>query len=782
MRLLIVLCLVATSFFVFAQKHTISGYIKDVSNGESLIGASVFNIKSQQGTTTNNYGFYSITQPIDSIYLRVSYVGYETSTIKFFLRRDTTINVELSSGTQLKEVEIMGSAEEIQESTQMSSIDVPIEQIKAMPALLGEVDVLKVLQLLPGVNGGTEGSSGLYVRGGGPDQNLILLDGVPVYNASHLFGFFSVFNADAINHVELIKGGFPARYGGRLSSVIDINMKEGNLKQFKGEGSIGLIASRLTLEGPIRKNKSSFIISGRRTYADLLARPFMNKDAVGGYYFYDLNFKVNHKFNDKNRIFVSTYLGDDKAFAETRETYNIRNDQNQIEKRQFLEHRFDLGWGNRTTALRWNTALSNKLFCNVTATYSRYQFSTIGEEFEKMLSASDTVRSHGKFDYHSTIRDYALKMDFDYLPLPNHYIRFGGQAIDHLFTAGVLSVFQTDEIDTTVGPSPIRGKEYFAYLEDDFKVSDRLKLNVGVHASGFYVQDNFYHSIQPRFSARYLLSNDISLKASYAQMTQFIHLLTNAGLGLPTDLWVPVTPSNGPEKSWLSAVGAAYNVNKVYELSIEGYYKKMSGLIEYKDGASYLNVESDWQSKVETGEGTSYGAEVFLQKKQGRLNGWIGYTLSKTDRTFEDINNGKTFPFKYDRRHDVEIATTYELRPNKNFSLTWVYGTGNAVTIPQSSYLQNANDDDYDYGYESNRYFNDRNSYRMRAYHRLDLSYTTTKKKKWGERSWSFGVYNGYSRRNPFFIDLETDGKGRKRFVQYTLFPIIPSIAYRFKF
>jgi outer membrane receptor for ferrienterochelin and colicin len=779
-----ILCLfLLSSFFASAQKHTISGYVKDRNSGESLIGASVFSLKNQQGTTTNSYGFFSVTQSKDSIHLRASYVGYESITIKFLLRADTTINIELTSGTNLREIEITGTAEDrIQESTQMSAIEIPIEQIKAMPAFLGEVDVFKVLQLLPGVQSGAEGTSGLYVRGGGPDQNLILLDGVPVYNASHLFGFFSVFNADAMNHVELIKGGFPARYGGRLSSVIDINMKEGNTKQIKGEGAIGIVASRFTLEGPIGK-KTSFIISGRRTYIDLLARPLIKKasdgESVAGYYFYDLNAKINHTLNSKNKIYLSAYAGDDKFYAQNKFTYN-----NEFESGTEMDEG-GLKWGNITTAFRWNRVINNKLFSNITATYSRYRFSVFSDLQSSHVDkvADKTTREHFNILYTSGIRDFALKADFDFLPTPDHFIKFGIQAIEHFFTPGVLSFSETDQIAITVGNNPLHAKEFFIYGEDDFRVSDKLKINGGLHASGFLVNDKFYYSIQPRISARYLLTPDFSWKGSYARMTQYIHLLSNVGIGLPTDLWVPSTPTVGPEQSFLTATGAAYNLNNKFEISVEGYYKKMEGLIEYKEGASYLNVENSWETKVETGEGESYGAEFFLQKKTGKLTGWIGYTLSWTNRTFKNLNAGKTFPYKYDRRHDFEIATSYQVKPNKEFSMTWVYGTGNAVTLPQSTYPHSQEEGGpYFRGTSSITYYGERNSYRMRAYNRLDLSYTTTKKKKWGERSWVFGIYNVYSRRNPFYMDIVYDKSGNKKFAQYSVFPIIPSISYRFKF
>jgi hypothetical protein len=763
-----------------AQKFTINGSIKDHDSGEALIGASVYNIHTKQGTTANNYGFFSITQPKDSVYLSVSFVGYETRIIKFFLSKDTTIQVGLLNGTMLQEVVVKGSAEEkIQDRTRMSTIDVPIEQIKALPAFLGEVDVFKVLQLLPGVQAGSEGSSGLYVRGGGPDQNLILLDGVPVYNASHLFGFFSVFNADAINRVELVKGGFPARYGGRLSSVIDINMKEGNTKKMKGEGSVGIVASRLTIEGPIGKN-TSFIVSGRRTYIDALASPLIRKASHGnsrvGYYFYDLNAKINYRINDKNRIFLSAYTGTDKAYAHTKDDYNTTSSSTSERKD------LGLGWGNTTTALRWNAVITNKLFSNVTATYSRYKFLVSADSKTSITDTDTTKQDFYHTEYHSGIRDYALKIDLDYLPSPNHYVKFGAQVIQHRFSPGVLNYNNSQAQDITLNASIINTKEFFAYLEDDFLITEKLKINAGLHTSGFLVDDKFFKSLQPRISGRYLVSSQLSMKASYAQMAQYIHLLSNVGIGLPTDLWVPATRLAPPERSYISALGAAYNLNSKYEFSIEGYYKEMQSVIEYKDGANYLNVEGNWQTKIERGQGQSYGAEFFAQKKTGKISGWVGYTLSWTNRKFANLNYGRTFPYKYDRRHDIKIAVVYQMRKNRDFSLTWVYGSGAAVTLPQSVYSQHADPNQYYGDSENIKYYGSRNSYRMHAYHRLDLSYTATKQTKWGERSWSIAVYNLYSRKNPFFIDLASDKHGNKKFVQYSLFPIIPSIAYRFKF
>ncbi len=782
MKTLLLLILTLVLFQSHGQKFTISGSIRDKASGENLIGSTVFNSRTLQGTTTNTYGFYSITLPQDSVALRFSYVGYEAGSLEFFLSKDTTINIELASAAQLDEVVIRGTPDDrIQERTVMSTIDVPIEQIKSLPALMGEVDVLKVLQLLPGVQAGSEGSSGLYVRGGGADQNLILLDGVPLYNASHLFGFFSVFNADAINHVELIKGGFPARYGGRLSSVINVAMKEGDDKKFRAEGSIGLIASRLTVEGPIIKDRTSFIFSGRRTYIDVLASPLIknltNGEEQAGYYFYDLNGKVNHRINKSNRLFLSAYTGDDKAYARSKYSYTLASRSSES------RDNIGLGWGNLITALRWNSILSNKLFSNVTATYSRYRFYVSANSRESITDFDTTRTTFYHTEYNSGIRDFGIKADFDYIPSPKHYVKFGGQAIHHRFTPGVLSYRATEIADTTLGAQVTKAVEFFAYVEDDFLITEKLKVNAGLHLSGFSVENKFYSSVQPRLSARYLISPSLSWKVAYAQMTQYIHLLSNVGIGLPTDLWVPATAKIGPEQAFQSSSGLAYHWNDNFEISIEGYYKKMTGLVEYKEGANYLNIESDWQTKVETGTGNSYGGEFFIQKKKGKVSGWIGYTLSWTNRTFPNINGGKTFPYRYDRRHDLKTAVVYKWKDGKDFSFTWVYGSGAAVTLPQSSYSQSSFDQHpFHRGDQSIQYYGDRNSFRMRAYHRLDLNYTTTKKTKWGERSWSIGVYNAYSRRNPFFIDLTYDKAGSKKFVQYSLFPIIPSIAYRFKF
>jgi hypothetical protein len=788
MRLLLLILLLPT--FAYSQRTTISGYIRDSSTGESLIGAAIYHPSTRSGTTSNTHGFYSITLSGDSARLIYSYVGYQPQAFVIPLRRDSSINVHLINGNQLDEIIVSAAeAEDIHEVNRMSTVNVPVEQIKALPALLGEVDVLKVIQLMPGVKS-SEGSTGLYVRGGGPDQNLILLDGVPVYNASHLFGFFSVFNADAINKVELIKGGFPARYGGRLSSVIDINMKDGNMKEIHGEGSVGIIAAKVTAEGPIVKDKTSFLVSARRTYIDVLARPIIQAntdgDQVAGYYFYDLNVKLNHIINSRNRIYLSSYTGDDKAYAITKDQTpypgGVQRD---------VRGEFGLTWGNVITAFRWNRTITPKLFANTTASFSRYRFSVYEEVRRKLTDSTGTRNEDFGTAYRSGIRDWAVKIDFDYLPAPEHYVKFGANVIFHKFSPGV-STFRSDvEGDTTLGSRRIPANELAIYAEDDIRVTNRWKFNVGGHASAFYVDHTWYYSVQPRLSSRLLIAREWSLKASYVTMAQFIHLLTNAGLGLPTDLWLPSTNEIEPQRASQAAVGIAKTYKSTYEVSVEGYYKTMANLIDYKDGASYLDIEESWEQKIVTGgKGQSYGGELLVQKKTGHLTGWIGYTLSWTNRQFDELNDGKWYPYRYDRRHDVSVAATHTWNDRMDFSMAWVYGTGNAITLPVSQYQEQT---PYRVSqfirYNNSLYhYEGRNDFRMRSYHRLDVSFSFWKNKKWGQRKWTIGAYNMYSRRNPFYMDLsyvqsKTDpGKYERKFLQYSLFPIIPSITYSYKF
>ena len=803
-------------FLVFGvkaqQKYTISGFVQDAASGEQLLGVNVIWKDKMQGTTTNTYGFYSMTLPEGEVEIVYSYIGFKKVIKKIDLQNDVQMDVELSmSSAELSEVTIVGE-ETVVDRTQTSVVEVPVQQIKSIPALLGEVDVLKAIQLLPGVQSGGEGSSGFYVRGGGPDQNLILLDGVPVYNASHLFGFFSVFNADAIKNVRLTKGGFPARFGGRLSSVLEIDMKEGNMKKIEGEGSVGIVASKLTLQGPIVKDKTSFIVSGRRTYIDLLAQPLIKSasegNASGGYFFYDFNAKLNHKFSEKDRLYLSAYIGKDRFYVGekyTDEDYTSEMDMG-------------LNWGNVTSALRWNHLFSNKLFANTTLTYSRYLFDTSMEINDQYLDDIDEIR----FRYFSGIEDYGTKIDFDYLPNPGHHIRFGANYTYHTFSPGSMELYErqnaTISQDTSFNFSETQyAHESSLYVEDDVKINDQLKVNIGLRYNTFHfdngadLNDFFreeyfylfqsknnskaYRVFEPRFSTRYLISKNWSLKASYADMQQNIHLLSNTSAGMPTDIWVPSTDSV-PSQHSRQIAGAVNHLfkNGAYELTLEGYYKTMTNLITLSEGAKIIGFD-DWQEKVETGGlGKSYGAEIFLQKKKGKTTGWIGYTLAWSWRKFENVNQGDWYPYKYDRRHDVSVVFSHKFNENVDIGLTWVYGTGANITMMDARYPEvnmNGNMSLFDDNVNEIEYYSSRNNYRLAPYHRLDVGVNFHKKKKWGERTWNIGAYNAYNRKNPYYIYITDElsyDVGENAYStetvakQVSLFPIIPSISYHFKF
>ncbi|MDR2038719.1 MAG: TonB-dependent receptor [Bacteroidales bacterium] len=785
-----------------ATSYTIRGYLTDSLTTEALISGTVYDKITLSGTTSNQYGFYSLTLPAGEVDIVYSYVGYTTKVISIKLVKDTVINTSLSGILDIEEVVVTAQkAEKIQNRTQMSVLSLPVAQIKSLPALLGETDVLKVLQLMPGVQSGGEGTSGLYVRGGGPDQNLILLDGVPVYNASHMFGFFSIFNADAINNVEMLKGAFPARYGGRISSVLDIYLKEGNMQKFSGEGSVGLVSTKFTFEGPVWKDRTSFIVSGRRTYIDALTRPLMaisnrksDSKNVYGYYFYDLTAKINHKISDRDRIYLSAYAGDDKFYIKDKTKIDVYNDHQKKEGE--TKTNSDLKWGNITTALRYNRVISNKLFGNLTFTFGRYRLHNVTESREKYKETDllvsppvDTmINNYYGGKYNSGILDWAGKVSFDYIPSARHYIRWGAGTIYHTFEPGAMNT-KEGNLDFRYGGKKVYTLEYNAYIEDDLQLTRRLKANIGIHWSGFNVRNRFYHIWQPRLALRHLITDQISVKASYSRMGQYIHLLTNSTIGLPTDLWIPATDRIDPQVADQVALGYAHQFKKEYEISVEAYYKDIRNVVEYMEGASFFEASDDWENKIIQGKGRSYGMEFFVQKKTGSFTGWIGYTLSWTDRKFGDINEGRRFPYKYDRRNDLSIVLIKRLKDHIELSGSWVFGTGNCVTLPVGIY-----EGDHPITGKPPRFFREeikdyggRNSYRMAAYHRLDLSISFIKAKKWGERRWVFGLYNAYNRKNPFYIDIESafDKSTEKiyyKYVQYTLFPVIPSVSYQFKF
>lgn len=802
------------------KKYTISGFIKESATGESSIGASVYVTKKgtegkRMGTTTNQYGFYSITLEQGVYLLTVSYIGFENYLAEVKLDKDIRLNIQMKeAGIMTQEVEILGDKpDENIKSTEMGVMTLDIEKVKQLPAFMGETDILKTIQLLPGVQSAGEGNSGFYVRGGGPDQNLVLLDEAVVYNTGHLFGFFSVFNGDAIKNVELIKGNMPAQYGGRLSSVLDISMKDGNSQKFHGEGGIGLISSRLTLEGPIIKDTCSYMISARRTYGDVLARPFVKPTFKGStYYFYDVNMKINYRISDNHRLFLSGYFGRD-VFS-----YNNSRDFGSAFK-------VDIPWGNATTTLRWNYLINKKLFMNTSAIFSDYKF-----EF-------GATQSQFEFRLFSGIRDWNAKVDFSYFPNVKHKVKFGANYIYHTFTPSHASAKSGDVEFDLGGIVKLYAHDAALYISDDFEVTNRLKINAGLRYSYFtqvgpfkrYVKNSLgqqivdtilydkgdqiveYHGPEPRASARFELTKSSSIKMGFAQNYQYIHLASISSVSLPTDVWMPSTSVIKPQHSTQYAVGYFRNFkDDMFETSVEVYYKDMQNQVDYKEGAlPDDNVNDNVDNAFTFGHGWSYGAELFLKKRTGKFNGWIGYTLCWTWRQFDSINLGEKFMAKYDRRHDVSVALTYDYRKSWTFGSVFVFATGNNATLPVSWYFIEG---------QMVPEYGKRNDYRMQPYHRLDISATYTpdkakklarKKQKWEDKmkkrgldpnsempqgwfrnvqgSWNFSIYNLYNRHNPFFIYFQNEGSAFEgqldvKALQVSLFPILPSVTWNFRF
>jgi len=779
--------------FAHSQRYTISGYVQDRESAEPLVGVTIVDLQNQKYyTRTNEYGYYSITLPAGQHLLYFFYPGYISHKQEINLTRDIKLNIVLTTTIEIQGVDVV--AEKEVQSAQMSQININVKKISKLPMLMGESDVLKIVQLMPGVQSGIEGTSGFMVRGGTPDQNLILLDGVPVYNVNHLFGFFSVFTPEAIKNVKVIKGGFPARYGGRLSSVLDIRMKEGNMEHFHATGSVGLVSSKVFLEGPIKKNVSSFIFTARRTYIDLLSKPiinYLNKNAeneiTGGYYFYDLNAKVNTKIGDKDRLYLSVYGGKDKAFIKFNK-----------ERTAYLFYtRWTLDWGNMISSLRWNHRFNKKLFANTTLIYSKFDFNTgINMQLEDNRS-SQQKSATWILSYNSGIYDLGLKLDIDYLPVPEHKIRFGGEFIFHTFEPGISAVEMSGleiNLDTIYGTSEIIAQEAFVYIEDEIIATNWLKFNLGTHLSGFSVRDTVFLSPEPRLSASIILMPKWSIKLSYSKMQQYIHLLTTTNIGLPMDLWLPATDLVVPQKSTQYALGSAWQIKKL-SFSFEGFYKEMDNLIEMREGESIFGDRTTgkiageiWEQKILQGQGWAYGLEFFAKKESGKFTGWLAYSLSWTLRQFDSLNFGRVFPYRYDRRHDFKIVSMYRLNKNWSLSATWVYNTGIAITVPLEQYISVRHTIVPATLYSSNylarntiQYFQYRNNYRLPSYHRMDISATYTKNKNNRKKELTFGIYNLYNRQNPFYVqfDYYTDPP---ILYQYSIFQIMPFVSYKIVF
>lgn len=798
MRIFILLVLLLfTSQSIAQETATLSGIVTDAENGETVIGAKVFIPEIREGAITNNYGFYSLTVPVGTYKVEFRMAGVETVIKEVDLKEDVRLDVEIGGTVQeIGAVVVNAKARDNTESTQMGQHELDMEEIKTLPAFMGEVDLVKTIQLLPGVSSAAEGGQGFYVRGGGPDQNLVLLDEAVVYNASHLFGFFSVFNADAVKSVNLTKGGMPANFGGRMSSVLEVNMNEGNNKKFGMKGGIGAISSRLTVQGPLKKDKGSFIVSARRTYIDVIMKAAIPDDspfAGSSYFFYDLNMKMNYKLGDKDRIYLSGYYGKDEfSFGNKEDDFNVR-----------------MPWGNGIAALRWNHLFNSKLFMNVTGTFTDYEF--------RFGSEQDQFR----FELKSGIRDIGGKVDFSYFPVTRHKIKWGLNYVYHTFTPIGVSAESEDVVFDTGLAQKLRSHESAVYALDEFDVNENIRLNVGLRYStfqhvgpftryikgdGISTQDStveygkgdliqFYHGLEPRISGRWMLRDKSSIKAGYSYNYQYVHLTSLSAVSLPTDIWYPTTSKAKPQQGWQASLGYFRNfLDNKFETSVELYYKGMKNLIEYKEGAlPGDNVNDNTDNLLVFGVGWSYGAEFFVKKRVGDFTGWIGYTWSKTERKFADLNDGEPFPAKYDRRHDLSVVLSYKLNERWIFSTSFIYATGNTLTLPAAWYIQ---DQDLLFAYGS------RNSTRMAPYHRLDLSAVwyskeyrekvdpvtgeTIKEKKKFKYNWAFSIYNVYNRANPYFLYVDNDGdffQGNFNISvkQVTLFPIIPSVTWNFE-
>ena len=752
-----------------AQNFTVSGTIKDAKNGEDLIGATVRVLEfKEKGARSNSYGFYSFTLPKGNYTLIYQYLGYEKVEFKLNVDKNTTQNIQLSQADKaIKDVIVKAVKEDKNVTrTEMGVIKLDPKAIESIPVLFGEKDILKTLQLTPGVKSAEERERGFFVCGGGADQNLILLDEAPVYNASHLLGFFSVFNSDALKDVTLYKGDIPAEFGGRASSVLDVKMKDGNNKYYTASGGIGLISSRLTVEGPIVKDKGSFIISGRRTYADLFLK--LSKDSIrksSKLYFYDLNLKANYQITKKDRIFLSGYFG--------RDVLGVGST-------------FGFNWGNVTSTVRWNHIINAKLFSNTSLIYSNYDY--------KIKVGFDNQ----SFQIKSSIRDYDLKQDFSWFANGNNAVKFGFNVMHHTFRPTVFSGTGINTDDSLKNRYALEGG---VYVQNEQTISSVFSIKYGLRYSMFdyigpgtaYTYDTkgnliskkqyangetikTYGGLEPRISAKYQLNDVSSVKASYNRNMQYLHLLSNATTSSPTDIWVPSSNNVKPQIANQVALGYFRNFkDNVYEFSIETYYKTLQNQIDYKNGAN-LFLNTDVEAELEYGKGRAYGAEFYLHKQSGRLTGWISYTWSRSLREFKNINDGKEYPAKQDRIHDIAIVGMYDITKKLKVSANWVYNTGSAVTFPSGSYIVDN---------LKVPYFTERNGYRMPAYHRFDIGVTWYRKKTdRKESSWNFSVYNAYGRKNAWSISFEVDENDplRVRAQKVYLFSVVPSVTYNFKF
>jgi len=681
-----VLLLVSVLFLklnaLFAQQAIIAGYVVDASTHEKLIGATIHDLNTNRGVISNEYGFFSLR--IQNEYkCRVSFVGYSSKIIEGKLTCDTIVIVEMVKGLEIAEVAV--SAEQKRTfSDGLSNMKLSTEMMKSLPALFGESDVLKTIQLQPGTQPGREGTSGFSVRGGGNDQNLFLLDGIPVYNVNHLFGFFSVFSPYAINSATYIKGAMPARYGGRLSSVIDLRLKEGNNEKMHGQVTVGIIASSFAIDGPIIKDKWSFIVTARRTYLDVFSRPisYIIAGQEAGYYFQDFTFKTNYVLNKNNKFFLSFYGGNDNAFMNFREKDSI----------SVWKSRYNLGWGNMIAALRWNSILGKSLFSNTTVYYSNYKYNNGFLEEERNIKPDSLVQQR-RLTFFNSVNDLGLKWDMDYYALGNLHLRTGFDAILHSYMPGASNIIDFDpssDIRSEQG-KPIKNIEFSAYFEADYTPAPQLNFNLGLRSTSSFLNEYSSPNLQPRLLARYKVNNRLSFSTSYDVNAQYVHLVSNSNFGAPTDLWLPVIKGIPPQRSWQFTIGGNYQLAKGVSLGIDVYQKEFRNLLEFKPTEIVDHTVTNWADVILTGVGEAKGLELMLEKSTGKVTGWIAYTLSKSDRKFEGINNGNVFPSSYDRRHNISLASTYKINKNKEITASWVYTSGYYLTLNYNWYVININ-------------------------------------------------------------------------------------------
>ena len=795
-----------------SRKFTISGYVTDGASSETLIGANILESRRSTGTATNPFGFYSLTLPEGETELVFSYLGYESRHSRFELTKDTLLNVRLDSNNQLAEVVVLSDKREAGiESTAMGAHEIPMTQIRHTPSILGEADLLKTIQLMPGVQAGMEGFAGMYVRGGGPDQNLVMLDGIPVYNADHLLGVFSIFTPEAVKNTTFFKSSFPARYGGRLSSIVDVRTNDGDMHKYHGAFSIGLLTDKLHIEGPIWKERTSFSFSARAIPTLFFKNLIVDKDDTYSdkynYYFYDVNAKVNHKFSDRSRIFLSFYKGKDHYHYDS--YYHGDNYDNSI--KNYSKDNSHLNWGNTIAYGRWNYVFNSKLFCNTTVSYNKYEMGLDGN-MEDTYTVANKVQDRYYYSskFNSGIRDWSARMDFDYTPMPQHHIKFGAEYIHHTFRPGIATskiqdidngALQEDTVYNTSNSHAMRGQEISLYAEDNFNVNARLSLNAGVRTSLFHTQGKSYYSLQPRLSARYDLGQGYSAKASYTCMAQYVHLLSSTPLSMPTDLWVPITKDISPMYANQFSIGGYYSGLPGWEFSVEGYYKQMKHILEYQDGVSFFGTSTNWEEKVEMGEGRSFGLELMAQKTLGKTTGWLAYTLSKTDHRFKSgtINQGRWFPYKYDRRHSISLNLSHKFSDRIDAGASWIFNTGGCITIPEKATIIIRPDGSI----EETGYISRRNNYRLPASHRLNLGVNFNKKTKHGMRTWNISIYNAYNAMNPnivyskykngynvyyddFYESIYHGNTGQKKaqtvIKKITILPCIPSVTYTYRF